>query len=73
METKTNYPNSEIAEKWERLSDTQKAKLLLGSMRFLDQEPFIQQFGSIEGPDPELAFPNATGQPTNINNEHGSK
>lgn len=36
---------------WSALSDTQKTKWLLGSMRMMDAESFLQEFGSFEQPE----------------------
>lgn len=36
---------------WAALSDTQKTKWLLGSMRLMDAESFLQEFGSFEQPE----------------------
>ncbi len=38
-------------EVWSALSDTQKAKLLLGSERMSDVDIFLQEFTSLEQPE----------------------
>lgn len=36
---------------WSKLSNSQKTKWLLGSMRMIDEDSFLHEYGSIESPD----------------------
>ncbi len=45
----SRHPFEDLA--WASLTDTQKAQLLLGSLRMLDTEAFTNQFGSWEAPE----------------------
>ena len=54
---KVDKPGLEISQShpydgipWSTLSDIQKAQVLLGSIRLLDQENFIYDFNSFEQP-----------------------
>ena len=46
---------------WSTLNDTQKTKLILESKRMLDEETFLQEFGSFEQPE----FNNSLNTPSN--------
>lgn len=48
------------AAEWARMSDVQRAQWYLRCTRLLDNDQFRKDFGSWNGPDPDMAFTNPT-------------
>lgn len=46
------------AAEWARMSDVQRAQWCLRCTRLLDNDQFRRDFGSWNGPDPDMAFTN---------------
>ncbi len=55
--TQVAEPVAEKSNAWAGLTDRQKAKFLLGSLRFADIEYFLNEFKSLESPDTEEPTP----------------